>query len=259
MLAKIPLSQGRHLIAGVSYVPDSRDWIVYLPESGAEFQSGSRAELYRHLPASSASAFNYLAINKTGLSPRGKNRAVFNRSFRRDLRVRDALATLKAVVPTNGKIFLVGYSEGAYLAPEIARLDRRVQAVAMIGGGTRGWLKEELSQARGRERKAVAGDIRRIYRAPFSEEQWHDFSFATWYSYREDRTLKALKGFDRPVLALLGAHDRVIDLKATLSDLRRLKRKQSVEIQVLKNCGHEFTGRWSCVRRSLLEFLDSTR
>ncbi len=256
MLVKVRLSHSRMLIAGVSRVAGSRDWVVYLPESGSGFLNGTRAELRRHLPARVAARFNYLVINKTGLSAGGVDRPMFERSFRRDLRVRDALAALKKLVPADGNIFLIGYSEGAYLAPEIARLDGRVRSVAMIGGGTRGWLKEELSHARGADRKRVARDIRRIYREPQSWEKWHDFSFATWYSYREDRTLKALRGLDLPVLALLGAHDRVIDLKATLSDLKRLKRHQPVEVQVLKNCGHEFHGRWNSVRRSLFEFLD---
>jgi pimeloyl-ACP methyl ester carboxylesterase len=258
MLTKVRLSQGRKLIAGVCLSPGSRDWVVYLPESGSGFQYGTRRELERHLPPKVAAAYNYLVINKTGLAPDRKDRAAFESSFRRNLRVQDARAALKQVVPANGKIFLIGYSEGAYLAPEIARGDRRIQAVALIGGGTRGWLKEELSQVRGREREEVARSIRRIYREPRSVEKWHDFSYATWYSYREDRTLRALKGLNLPVLALLGARDRVIDLKATLKDLKGLRRTKPVDVQVLKNCGHEFHGRWNSVRRSLSEFLDTS-
>jgi len=243
------------MITGSSKAAGSRNWVVYVPESGAEFQDGSRLELEHHLDRELAAKFNYLVINKPGLGPLGADDEVFERSFRRDLRVADALVAMKKVVPRDGKIFLIGYSEGAYLAPEIARRDRRVQAVAMIGGGTRGWLKEELSHARGAGKAQVAGMVRRIYREPSSLEKWNDFSFATWYSYREDRTLKALRGLNKPVLALLGARDRVIDLKSTLADLNALKKKQDLEVRVLRDCGHEFDGHWVTVRRALNEFL----
>lgn len=246
MLRRISLSQDRFLYAGFSKARGSRNWVVYVPESGAGFQDGSQSELRQHLKPSLAAKFNYLVINKSGLRRSGTDRQVFESSFRRDLRVEDALKAMWEIVPADGKIFLIGYSEGAYLAPEIARRDRRVEAVAMIGGGTRGWLKEELSQAR--NRAEVARMVRRIYRAPQSMVKWHDFSYATWYSYREDRTLKALRSLNKPVLAVLGARDRVIDFKSALSDLRRLKQ---VDVRVLHGCGHEFSGHWRKVRTEL--------
>lgn len=255
MLRRLNVSANRKLTVGFSKVKGSPNWVVYLPESGAEFQYGSREEIAHHISPDLAGHFNYLVINKTGLTPKGDSKAAFERSFRRDLRVRDALKAMKAIIPRDGKIYLVGYSEGAYLAPEIARGDSRVKSVAMIGGGTRGWLKEELSQVRGSAREKVEQQIRRIYREKTSAEKWNGFSFATWYSYREDRTLKALKGLNKPVLALLGAHDRVIDFKSALSDLLALKKKQNVKIEVLPNCGHEFHGHWGTVRKALEEFI----
>lgn len=255
MLTRFTFADGRFFYGCCTRAAGRRDWVVYLPESGAAFQSGSRAELKQHVGADLAARLNYLVVNKAGLRPRGKDLAVFDKAFRRDLRVRDALAAMKRLIPAGSKIYLIGYSEGAYLAPEIARRDRRVAGVAMIGGGTRGWLKEELAQARPKEREGVARQIRQIYRENHSDQRWHDFTYATWFSYREDRTLKALRGLGKPVLALLGARDRVIDLKAALTDLRALQARQPVQIRLLHGCGHEFTGHWNTVRRTLKDFV----
>ena len=258
MRKTISLSQDRSLIAGYSLAAKpSRDWIVFLPESGADFQTGSRSELQKLIGSRLAAQFNFLAINKPGIGPRKTDKQAFERSFRRHYRVRDALDTMKAVIPAGDKICLVGYSEGAYLAPEIASLEKRVIAVAMIGGGTRGWLKEELSNAKPRERAAIRKQIRQIQRRSDSTQKWHDFSYATWHSYREDRTLEALKKLRRPTLAILGARDRTIDLKAALNDLKGLSKSKPIQIEVLPRCGHSFTGHWKPVGRFLSEFLSA--
>lgn len=256
MRQTISLSGHRTLIAGYSLATErSREWIVYLPESGASFQTGSRAELKRLLGPKLAAKFNFLAINKPGVGPRGTDKKVFEQSFRRHYRIRDAIATMKAIIPATHHVYLVGYSEGAYLAPEIASLDRRVRALALIGGGTRGWLKEELSNASPKERSAVRKQIREIQKQSESTRKWYDFSYATWHSYREDRTLEALKKISRPTLAIFGARDKTIDLKAALSDLKRLSKKKPIQIEVLPRCGHSFNGHWEPVAQYLKEFL----
>lgn len=253
----IQLSENRSLIAGYSYVRGrSREWIVYLPESAADFQTGSRAELNRLIGGKIAWRFNFLAINKPGVFPRKTDRDAFEASFRRHYRVQDALETMRTVIPRGDKICLVGYSEGAYLAPEVARGDARVIALAMIGGGTRGWLKEELANARSpHERRQIEKNIREIQSRSRSTEKWNDFSFATWHSYREDRTLSALKSLNKPALAILGARDRTIDLKSALKDLKQLSRKKPVHVEVFPRCGHSFEGHWRPVAQYLAEFL----
>lgn len=259
MRRQIQLSENRNLIAGYSLAPvKTRDWIVFLPESGADFQAGSRAELKRLIGSAMAERFNFLAVNKPGVGPRKKDRKAFEASFRRHYRVRDALQTMKEIIPPQDKICLVGYSEGAYLAPEIAGGDPRVIAVCMIGGGTRGWLKEELSNAEGaREKAAIKKQMDIIRRKSDSTEKWNDFSYATWHSYREDRTLAALKKLRQPALAILGARDRTIDLKSTLSDLKKLADKKPIHVEVFPSCGHTFGGHWEPVARFLADFLGS--
>lgn len=260
MRTRIDLPSQRFLIAGHSLAArKSRLWLVYLPESGAGFHPGTRAELAAMVGQQQASKLNYLVINKPGLKTSGRDRDVFERSFRRRLRIEDAILAIERIVPEEDQVFVVGYSEGAYLAPELAvRLGvRKVRGVVMIGGGTRGWLNEELSNSFGREKAALRRQIARIEREKESIEKWNGFSFATWNSYSADTTLISLKKLPGhlPMLAILGRKDVVIDLKSTLSDLHQLAQTKNLQTEIFASCGHSFGGHWPAVRSSLTRFL----
>jgi pimeloyl-ACP methyl ester carboxylesterase len=127
----------------------------------------------------------------------------------------------------------------------------------MIGGGTRGWLKEELSNAGPLEREDLRRRIREIYKHPRSKKMWNGFSFATWYSYREDSTLKALCNLKLPALAILGGRDRTIDFKTARRDYRKLMTKQPLKLKILGNCGHSFVSHWADAWNEVRKFLAS--
>lgn len=246
----------RFIVAGYSLAPKrSREWVVFLPESGSDFRRGSRRELASLVGPRMSKRFNFLVVNKSGVAPETTNKKIYEISFRRRYRIADAVAVLRAMVPKGDRIHLVGYSEGAYLAPQIGRLDKRVRSVTMIGGGTRGWLKEELSNAGPREKTGFRKKIKEIYRHPKATTKWNGFSYATWYSYRGDNTLKALRDVRGPTLAILGARDRVIDLKSTIVDLMLVSENQPIQVHVFGDCGHHFSKHWLQVSRVLGRFL----
>lgn len=255
----VPLTQGRSLIASYSLAKTKTNlWIVFLTESGSEFRVGDRKHLASLVGQKVARCFNFLVVNKPGQTPKRTNRDLFERSFRRTRRINDALTTMKAIIPKNHEIHLVGYSEGAYLAPQVAKRDKRVRTISMIGGGTRGWLKEELNMASPKEKKDYAKKIKDIYRRSHSLEKWNGFSYATWYSYRSDNTLHALRHLNRPTLAILGARDRVIDLRSTIVDLVLISENQPIHIHIFGDCGHYFSKHWSQVELVLGRFLTDT-
>jgi pimeloyl-ACP methyl ester carboxylesterase len=252
----IALKKGRSLIASFSLAQaKSRQWIVFLPESGSDFRDGSRSELKDLVGSRLAQKFNFLVINKPGVTIDKTHKLEFEKSFLREYRVNDAAVTLKKMIPKGDKIYLVGYSEGAYLAPQVAGLDKRVHAVVMIGGGTRGWLKEELSNATNKEKPEFKRRIKDIYKHPHSPKKWNGFSYATWYSYRGDNTLRALKQGKVPTLSILGARDRVIDLRSTIVDLMLVSERKPIQVHVFGDCGHHFTKHWMPVSRVLSRFL----
>ena len=252
----IKLKQNRFLLASFSKANSkSKRWIVFLTESGSDFRSADRKELERLVGVRIARYFNFLIINKPGLNPKGTNPELFEKSFRRTKRVDDALVTMKSVIPGNHEIHLLGYSEGAYLAPQVAEKDKRVKTISMIGGGTRGWLKEEWNTASPRQKKSFQKKIKDIYLHPHSLKKWNGFSYATWYSYRADTTLRSLRKLRLPILAILGARDRVIDLRTTIVDMVLISEDQPIHIHIFGDCGHYFSKHWRQVELVFGRFL----
>ena len=232
---------------------------------------GTRAELKKIFDGPLVQGFNYLALNKPGMGAKKKNAAVFEKSFRQPLRLGDYKKAIEAIIPSDHRVVLVGYSEGAYLAPCLARELSNVMGVAIIGGGTRGWIKEELNNAKRENRRSDMIAIRKILKTPQSAKKWNGFSHATWYSYRKDTTFLALQELSIPVLAIIGAQDRIIDFKTTKADLKTLVRsknidpkgrqsvdpkgRQSIDLQIISDCGHEFTNHWLLVSQKLTRFV----
>jgi pimeloyl-ACP methyl ester carboxylesterase len=252
----IHLKGHRTLLACYSMAPRaSHKWVVFLPESGSEFRHGDRQELVGLIGSHMAKKYNFLVINKPGVEADHVDKKVFEKSFRHEKRIQDALQTLKEVIPPKDKIHLIGYSEGAYNTPVVARKDKRIVSIAMIGGGTRGWLKEELSNASPKEKPSYERAIKSIYKKPKSKNRWNGFSYATWYSYRSDNTLRALKGLNIPAVAILGARDKVIDLKSAIVDLVLVSERKPIQVHIFGDCGHHFTKHWKPVSRVLSRFL----
>lgn len=256
MIQKVALTRNRFLIASiVKSESASQDWLVFLPQSAAEFNSASRSELKKLLGPDLSRRFNYIVINKAGVTKRDHNAQMFEQSFRREVRIRDILQTLKECVPADGALHFVGYSEGAYLAPQVALRDPRAKSVVMIGGGTRGWLKEELSNAGPLERRSLSRQIREIRQHPRSLHKWNGFSYATWCSYQNDDTLESLNKLSMPTLSILGARDRSIDFKMAFRDLKLLSKTNPVRVCVFNNCGHSFVSHWADAWNEVRKFL----
>ena len=252
----VKLKNQRFLTACFSMaLKKSHKWVVFLPESGSDFRTGDRKELVGLVGSHIAQKFNFLVINKPGVEQKKVDKKMFEKSFRHEKRIEDTLQALKAIIPAKDKIHLVGYSEGAYNTPVVARRDKRIISISMIGGGTRGWMKEELSNDSAKEKSSYERAIKGIYKKSHSTKKWNGFSYATWYSYRADNTLRALKGLELPALAILGARDKVIDLKATIVDLVLVSERKPIQVHIFGDCGHHFSKHWKPVSRVLGRFL----
>ncbi|HMN68920.1 MAG TPA: dienelactone hydrolase family protein [Bdellovibrionales bacterium] len=245
MFHEISLHDRRRLIIRES-LTGSRWWIVFLSGSAAEwtdFNESERSVLTRRfdLPP------NILVIGKPGVLPSGRViDSVFEPSFRRDTRVRDYLEVMRAWIPPGDRILLMGFSEGAYLSPEIALRDDRVRALALISGGTRSWIDEEIFKMGSRQEGKVLKRIARVYARPESRAlTWFGNSHATWMSYDNDRTKEALEKVKVPILAIHGDKDRMIDLDSVRADLRAVRRAgREVEMHMLKNVDHTLQDSW---------------
>jgi pimeloyl-ACP methyl ester carboxylesterase len=260
---EIALQDGRKILASGRLMPRARDWLVCLPGSATELwqlDEGECRSLRRGLGPTS-SRYNLMVLNKPGLGLKGRiDDRVFELSFRQEQRRRDYLEALKLLIPKEDRVFLLGFSEGAYLAPQIARLDDRIKALALLSGGTRSWLDEEVFKSR-RPEQALR-KIAQVYGRPASRTPgWHGLSNATWMSYDNDNTLLALQSLSLPVFTAHGELDNMIDLQTTFADLAKLRQEgKRISSTLHKNVDHTLDHKWlSTLEASARFFAAQTR
>lgn len=245
MLAPFSLSDGRLVFVRETNVGASH-WIVFLPGSSAELWDFGWGESRALLEPLRGRA-NLLQVNKPGILADGKvNRRAFEASFRRHQRVKDYAEILKECIPAEHRIFLLGFSEGAYLGPEVALRDDRVQALALISGGTRSWLDEEIYKPSALRMQPIFKRIGAVYARPYSTAlTWHGNSHATWTSYDNDDTLFALEKLSLPILAVHASEDIMIDLDSARGDLERLRREgRDITLRLFAGVDHTLERHW---------------
>lgn len=260
VIYQVRLADGRPLcVCEFPSAVDSRTWIVFLPGSGAEFWDFDSAEKRSLLSSFAARREPHLLmINKVGVDAQGALAPVlYERSFRRAQRILDYQEVLYKIVPRGHRIFLVGFSEGAYLAPEIALTDRRIEAISLLSGGTRSWLDEELYKCQDpRSLREVIQRVGAVYARPNSTRAlWHRVSHATWTSYDTDRTREALLQLRLPIFAAFGSEDRMIDVVSALQDLRAVK-KARVITRIYPGVDHTLERYWLPALRASSKFFN---
>jgi pimeloyl-ACP methyl ester carboxylesterase len=233
--------------------PVAHDWIVYVPGSGSDFNRAGSPDRLGLIGGLKYSA-NFLAMGKPGVYPMYTNRRRFEASFRRATRVQDDLEVLRKLIPDGDNIYLIGYSEGAYLVPEIAVNDPRVRGIALIAGGTRGWTTEEINKARDREKTEQL--VAQMLADPRGDRVWEGMSWGTWASYSGNETLESLEKLQIPILSIHGNADDIIDVKTAIADTQALiDSGKSIKHVILKGAGHGFDGRWNQVNAYIQVFI----
>jgi hypothetical protein len=58
-----------------------------------------------------------------------------------------------------------------------------------------------------------------------------------------------------PAIAILGARDRVIDLKSAIVDLVLVSERKPIQVHIFGDCGHHFSKHWKPVSLVLGRFL----
>lgn len=250
------LADGRQVC--VDYSPpggESSKWLVYLPGSAAALTSiagPGLPGLLRSYPA------HLLVINKVGVQPDGRvQKALFEDSFLREQRICDVVDVIRQIIPEEHQICLIGYSEGAYLAPEIALRCKQIQALLLLAGGTRGWLEEELNKMTASEFRREQHHVSAIYAGLSPNRRWRGFSHRTWNSFETSQTLKALERLQIPILSIYGSRDTVIDQRSMCLDLRRLRHLEFFNVRRLNNLDHQFHDQWDRVLRASRPLLAS--
>lgn len=260
ILRSVRLRDGRNVVVGFREAPiENRKWVVFLPGSSAQLHQAEEYDIQKLL-GSESDHTHFLVINKAGLKiDKSINKKVFEKSFQRSQRIDDVIEVIRKIVPRGHEICLVGYSEGAYIAPEIATRLPSVKALVLMAGGTRGWLAEELRKMKPKELLGAADRLVEIYAQKNPKKKWKGVTHSTWLSYDNNQTLRALEQLDIPVFSIYGDEDELVDTVSVAQDFKWLKRMKPALVQhkTLSGFGHDFNERWDLVYGYAHKFMRS--
>jgi len=233
-------------------------------------------DMYRQLAVALAQVgIGSLRYDKRGV---GESQGVNSLASRTDL-IEDAVAAVEATRAHAGvdadHVILIGHSEGAYLATEIAAADPRIAGVVLLSGAARSlaevtrWQVATMLQMQGFEdevlNSALAQQDSYIEFVKTSEGEWSDYSVEqltgmlpwlteeaalrlmatplslTWLRehYRDDPSV-ALAGIDVPVLIVSGEKDLQVPASeaALIEQLLVEAGNEDVTVVVLPDLNH---------------------
>ena len=217
--------------------------VLYLDGSSCR----SVTESLQYFPTLVENGYGVVAPEKRGVQPDDNGKACsedFLRTNDRRQRVADAdllLAVLPAKVPRwDGRLVVIGGSEGATIAPEVAVRHPATVAVILMAGGAMDQARELEILKRKEPRAATAGDpeieravaemnakFREIEADPSPAKSWLGpaNTYRRWASYLRYRPLDFLAKLTCPIYMVHGARDTaapVESAEAAVAEFARL-------------------------------------
>ncbi|HYX25140.1 MAG TPA: prolyl oligopeptidase family serine peptidase [Thermoanaerobaculia bacterium] len=167
-----------------------------------------------------------VVVERRGVQSEGEvDEAECRRFSTKERRVKDHALVLAATLkdfPAGTPVILVGGSEGGDVAAAVARRERRVTHLVLLGTGG-GWNQEEeirhfiaargsyLGLGSGAELDAVLAKIRQ---APDSLETWAGHPFRRWSSYLWEPPVRDLAQLAIPILLVHGGRDESVPVES---------------------------------------------
>lgn len=163
---------------------------------------------------------------------------------------------IKKLPIDKNKIIVIGYSEGAQVAPKVAVLNKNVTHVVCMVGNALNQLYDFILEARLKaERKEISPEesqqivdslykeYEKIYKNPAAVNQfWYGATYLKWSSFSKTTPLENMLQLDIPILYIAGGKDNnqtILDMDyAKLEFLR--KGKMNLTYKVYPNCNHFF-------------------
>jgi dipeptidyl aminopeptidase/acylaminoacyl peptidase len=205
--------------------------VLYLHGSGCASVTESIGNVYPFVQKGVAA----LAVESPGVEPEddGKHCSVeFIAKSNRQQRIRDAHAALALALPRlsgwDGRLVVVGGSEGGAIAPEIALREPGTVAVILLAAGgwpqyrDLRWLEERRLDSEGAstsaKEKALAdldATFARVRSSPDSLEMWWGHPYQYWASYLWNDPLEPLLQLNMPVFLAHGARDMNVPIESS--------------------------------------------
>lgn len=217
-----PLSGGRKAVYEKIDGKMPRKWLVYIPGSG-NFLAYSTEPFIKIVDPEGLAGI--LVINKAGIGlDNNVRQEEFSHSGVREQRLSDIQEIMNNVLPKDAEILLVGSSEGGYLAPLIARTEKRIKAILFLSAGSRNWMEEELMLEKDPVKRQELADFFKttvIGNMSF-EDYYKEYPYAVLNSFSDDAYAKALKKITVPMLFLNGTNDDMVWVDGIRQDVARL-------------------------------------
>ena len=185
----------------------------------------------------------------------------YNNLYSLDWRVESASETIdfmfKKLDIDKEKVIVIGYSEGADVAPRVAVKNKKVTHVICFGGNALNPFYNFLIEARLKAQKGLISydesqkivdslytEYEKIYADPKStSKHWYGETNLKWSSFTSTTPLESLLKLDIPILYASGAKDDnqiIMDVDYAYLEFLR-KGKTNLTYKVYPNCDHFFT------------------
>ncbi len=153
------------------------------------------------------------------------------------------------------KIVVLGFSEGAQVAPTLAKENKNITHLLLFGGNGLNQLFDPIINAR---LKASCGQIseidaqkeidslfieyKQIYKEPKNtDKEWWGHTYKRWASFTENDPYKILLELDIPIYLANGSLDENSVLSADYIQLEFIKnKKNNLTYKTYANCDHHF-------------------
>jgi len=199
-----------------------------------------------------------LETDETGL-PIYKEPNIYKENLSLDWRVETANSIINILVKDeqidDSKVVVLGFSEGAQVAPTLAKENKNITHLLLFGGNGLNQLLDPIISAR---MKAYSGQIseidaqneidslfkeyKKIYRDPTStKNEWWGHTYKRWSSFTERDPYKYLLELDIPIYIANGSLDEYSVLSADYIQLEFIKnKKENLTYKTYPNYDHQF-------------------
>jgi dipeptidyl aminopeptidase/acylaminoacyl peptidase len=147
----------------------------------------------------------------------------------------------------DGRLVVIGASEGGQIAPEIATRHPETAALIIIGAGGRDQATDmkDLAAKRGDDPKALDATFAAIEADPVSTKTWagKDNTYKRWASYLRYRPMDYLVKLRVPIFVAQGANDAMSPVESAMAideEFARLDTNRDLKVRIFVGLGHTF-------------------
>jgi pimeloyl-ACP methyl ester carboxylesterase len=239
-------------LAWIAIEPRAQSYPVALYLTGSGCHSVIHAEPY--LQALADAGYGVVAPEKRGIAIHADGSSDCTPEFLatndRQQRIADTELVLSRVRARlsgwDGRLVVIGASEGGQIAPEIATRHAEAAALIIIGSGGRDQATDmkDLAAKRGEDPKALDTTFAAIEADPVATKTWagKDNTYKRWASYLRYRPMDSLVQLKVPIFVAQGGNDGSSPVESAVAIDEEFARlgKTNLKLRIFAGLGHNF-------------------